>query len=199
MAIENEKPTAPTTSLTVDTLLRDIAHARPRSLPTSSASPQSAERLVGEVIDDKYRVESVLGQGGMGTVYVATHVGTGRAVALKVLVPELTANDAAVERFKREALATGRLRHPNVVNITDFGFAERGTVRLAYLVMELLRGQTLRALLEQDGPLSVDVALDVLEQVCAGVAEAHRLGILHRDSEAREHPPRDRGQQKLQR
>ena len=137
--------------------------------------------LVGETVDGKYRIDGLLGRGGMGAVYLASHLGTGRAVALKVLAAELTANDDAIERFKREALAAGRIRHPNVVDVTDFGFADRGDERLAYLVMELLRGQTLRARLEASGPLPLDVATDVLSQVCAGIAEAHALGILHRD------------------
>jgi serine/threonine protein kinase len=140
-----------------------------------------ADKLTGEVVDGKYRIDALLGQGGMGTVHRATHLGTGRAVALKVLVPELTANEAAVERFKREARAAGQLRHLNVVDVTDFGFAERGGERFAYLVMELLRGRTLRALLDAEGPLALDTAVDVLDQVCAAVTEAHALGILHRD------------------
>ncbi len=161
-----------------DTFLRELARAPARALPGMNLQE---EQLNGEVIDGKYRVEALLGHGGMGAVYEATHLGTGRTVALKVLVPELTANEGAIERFKREALATGRLRHPNVVDITDFGFAERGGVRLAYLVMELLRGKTLRAQLDAEGPMTVDTALDVLDQVCAAVSEAHAQGILHRD------------------
>ncbi|HEY2512221.1 MAG TPA: protein kinase, partial [Polyangiaceae bacterium] len=98
------------------------------------------EDLVGALVDGKYLIDAPLGRGGMGAVYVATHVGTGRAVALKVLVPELTANDAAVERFRREARAAGQMRHANIVDVTDFGFAEREGERFAYLVMELLQG-----------------------------------------------------------
>jgi serine/threonine protein kinase len=148
-------------------------------LATDPSSDPDA--LIGQVLDGKYRVDAPLGSGGMGTVYHATHVGTGRAVALKVLQPRLTAHEAAVERFRREARAAGQMRHPNVVDVTDFGFASRGSEQLAYLVMELLQGKTLRAVLEAEGKLPPDVAVDVLEQVCAGVSEAHRLGILHRD------------------
>jgi serine/threonine protein kinase len=137
--------------------------------------------VIGETLDGKYRIDAPLGRGGMGTVYVATHLGTGREVALKVLVPELTANEAAVERFRREARTAGQLRHPNVVDVTDFGFAERGDRQVAYLVMELLRGRTLRALLDAERTLPVDVAIDVLDQVCNAVGAAHAQGILHRD------------------
>jgi serine/threonine-protein kinase len=84
------------------------------------------DAFVGRILDEKYRIEDRLQRGGMGAVYLATHLGTGRTVALKVIAPELMANAEIVERFKREALAAGRLRHPNVVNVTDFGFTTRG-------------------------------------------------------------------------
>ncbi|MBL8194707.1 MAG: protein kinase, partial [Blastocatellia bacterium] len=75
--------------------------------------------LIGQVLDQKYRIESQLGQGGMGAVYVATHLGTKRPVALKVIIPQYMAYSEFVERFRREAEAAGRLCHPNVVNVTD--------------------------------------------------------------------------------
>jgi serine/threonine protein kinase len=80
--------------------------------------------LSGEVLDDKYRIEKLLGQGGMGAVYRATHLGTKRTVAIKVIHPQFSNNGEFVERFRREAEAAGRLRHPNVVDVTDFGFAQ---------------------------------------------------------------------------
>src|SRR6185436_16661499 len=82
-----------------------------------------AEEYVGEVLDEKYRLEHLLGKGGMGAVYLATHLGTERYVALKLISPQFMRNKEFVERFKREARAAGRLRHPNVVDVTDFGFA----------------------------------------------------------------------------
>src|SRR5438552_4154258 len=81
------------------------------------------EKLIDQVLDEKYRIEEKIGQGGMGAVYLATHLGTQRPVALKVIAPEFMTNTEFVERFKREAEAAGRLRHSNVVNVTDFGFA----------------------------------------------------------------------------
>src|SRR4026207_128297 len=75
--------------------------------------------LVGQVLDNKYRIEKQLGQGGMGAVYLATHMGTTRPVALKVITPQFMSSGEFVERFKREAEAAGKLRHPNVVNVTD--------------------------------------------------------------------------------
>ena len=101
------------------------------------------ERYLGEVLDGKYRIEKLLGRGGMGAVYLATHLGTERPVALKIIAPEFMRQDEFVERFKREARAAGRLRHPNVVDVTDFGFAQHGANRVAYLVRNIGR---LRAL-----------------------------------------------------
>src|ERR671921_995679 len=100
------------------------------------------EHYVGEVLDEKYRLERFLGRGGMGAVYLPTHLGTERFVALKLIAPQFMRNEEFVERFKREARASGRLRHPNVVDVTDFGFADVGAQRVAYLVMEYLDGCT---------------------------------------------------------
>src|SRR5512133_1838840 len=94
------------------------------------------ERYVGQVLDGKYRLERLLGRGGMGAVYLATHMGTDRYVALKLIAPQFMRNQEFVERFKREARAAGRLRHPNVVDVTDFGFAEVKNGQVAYLIME---------------------------------------------------------------
>src|SRR5690242_3989367 len=101
------------------------------------------EDYVGQVLDEKYRLEQLLGKGGMGAVYLATHLGTERYVALKLIAPQYMRNEEFVERFKREARAAGRLRHPNVVDVTDFGFASVDDGRVAYLVMEYLDGCTL--------------------------------------------------------
>jgi serine/threonine protein kinase len=139
------------------------------------------ERYIGEVLDEKYRIEKLLGQGGMGAVYLATHLGTERPVALKIIAPEFMRNDEFIERFKREARAAGRLRHPNVVDVTDFGFAQRGHERIAYLVMEYLDGCTLADVLAEESSLSLDWVIDILEQVCSAVEEAHQQGIVHRD------------------
>src|SRR6476620_9285472 len=139
------------------------------------------EQYVGEVIDDKYRLEQLLGSGGMGAVYLATHLGTERYVALKLIAPRFMRNDEFVERFKREARAAGRLRHPNVVDVTDFGFATVTNGRVAYLVMEYLDGCTLGDVLAEEQRLPLDWVVDILEQVCSAVHEAHQQGIIHRD------------------
>jgi serine/threonine protein kinase len=139
------------------------------------------EEYVGEVLDEKYRLEHLLGKGGMGAVYLATHLGTERYVALKLISPQFMRNNEFVERFKREARAAGRLRHPNVVDVTDFGFAEVKTGQVAYLVMEYLDGCTLGDVLAEEKRLPLEWVADILDQVCSAVHEAHQQGIIHRD------------------
>src|SRR5215218_8346222 len=134
-----------------------------------------------DTLDNKYQVEQLLGKGGMGAVYRATHLGTKRTVAVKVIHPQLSAHDQFVARFRREAEATGRLRHPNVVDVTDFGIARTTNGPVAYLVMEYLDGCTLAEIVSEEGALPVAWVIDILEQVCAAVEEAHRAGIIHRD------------------
>ncbi|HEU4509131.1 MAG TPA: protein kinase [Pyrinomonadaceae bacterium] len=139
------------------------------------------EQYVGEVLDEKYRLEHLLGQGGMGAVFLATHLGTERYVALKLISPQFMRNNEFVERFKREARAAGRLRHPNVVDVTDFGFATVKAGKVAYLVMEYLDGCTLGDVLAEEKRLPLEWVADILDQVCSAVHEAHQLGIIHRD------------------
>jgi Protein kinase domain len=97
----------------------------------------------GKVLDGKYRIEELRGQGGMGAVYRATHLGTGRTVAVKILAPDLAGESNFVERFRREAKTVGLLHHPNIVNIMDFGLTSATSQTVAYLVMEYLEGRTL--------------------------------------------------------
>src|SRR5678815_655683 len=142
---------------------------------------QGSEQYVGEVLDEKYRLEHLLGKGGMGAVYLATHLGTERYVALKLISPQFMRNNEFVERFKREARAAGRLRHPNVVDVTDFGFARVKAGQVAYLVMEYLDGCTLGDVLAEEKRLPLEWVADILDQVCSAVHEAHQQGIIHRD------------------
>src|SRR3954447_9427149 len=108
------------------------------------------DTYVGEILDDKYRLERLLGKGGMGGVYLATHLGTERYVALKLIAPQFMRNEEFVERFKREARAAGRVRPPTVVDVTGFGFAAVDHGRVAYLVMEYLEGCTLGDVLAEE-------------------------------------------------
>jgi serine/threonine protein kinase len=132
-------------------------------------------------VDGKYRVERLLGRGGMGAVFRALHLGTDRTVALKVIVPDFADRPDFLARFEREARACGRLRHPNIVDVTDFGYAESGGRRIAYLVMEYLDGCSLAEVLRDESQLPVAFVSEVLEQAGSALEEAHRVGILHRD------------------
>lgn len=117
----------------------------------------------------------------MGAVFRAVHVHTGRMVALKVIVPDYASDESFLRRFEREARAAGSLRHPNIVDVTDFGYAVTPKGRLAYLVMEYLDGCSLADVLKQQSGLPLAWSVDVLEQVGGAVEEAHRAGLLHRD------------------
>ena len=139
---------------------------------------EGAGALVGQLLSDTYRIEQVLGEGGMGAVYAATHVRIGRPVAVKVLFPHVAANEEALKRFEREAKITSAIGHPNIVEILDFNTTAEG---IAYLVMERLEGQDLAALIASAGPLPVAQVVDVTLQVAAALAAAHDSGVIHRD------------------
>lgn len=142
------------------------------------AGNQGADSLIGNTIDNKYRIESKLGEGGMGTVFLSTRLMIGDTVAVKVLHVDRVSDAQAVERFRREAQAAARLKHPNAVNIYDFGVSNNG---LVYLVMELVEGESLRSIMKQQGPLTPSAAAEILSQICAALDEAHRQHIVHRD------------------
>jgi hypothetical protein len=125
----------------------------------------------------RYEVRRELGRGGMGAVYEAVHVDLGKRVAVKTLLPTAEAHEELRARFVREGRISARVEHPHVVQVLDVG-AEGG---LLYLVMEYLEGEDLKALLARSGRLSATDALDLLLPVMAGVAEAHREGVVHRD------------------
>jgi serine/threonine protein kinase len=137
--------------------------------------------MIGEILDAKYRIDKQLGAGGMGNVYLATHLGTTRVVAVKVIAPRWAAEPQFLARFQREAQACGRLRHPNIVNVTDFGVAKAGGGDMPYLVMEFLDGQTLSDFQKANPRVSLMVVADILDQIGLALEEAHRHGIVHRD------------------
>nr|MDQ3746525.1 protein kinase [Acidobacteriota bacterium] len=150
----------------------------PLSADSTTASAAPPDPLVGRLLDDKYRLDARLGEGGMGTVYRATHLLIERPVAVKVLNPRLVTDEAARERFRREARAAGRLQHSNAVAVTDFGETHDGMV---YIVMELLEGKPLRDILAREAPLDAARAVSLMLQVAAVVEAAHEAGIIHRD------------------
>ncbi|HMG54520.1 MAG TPA: protein kinase, partial [Kofleriaceae bacterium] len=134
--------------------------------------------LIGSEIDGRYRVMELIGEGGMGKVYLAEHVEIGKRVALKVLHPSYSRMPDLVERFRREARAASKIGHPNIVDVTDSGTTADGSV---YFVMEYLEGVELGSVIEREGALDVARALKMTGQICRALAAAHREGIIHRD------------------
>ncbi|MGB0591288.1 MAG: serine/threonine protein kinase [Myxococcota bacterium] len=134
--------------------------------------------LIGTTLEGKYEISGQLGEGGMGTVYLAHQASMGRDVAIKVLRPEYSHNRLAIKRFHREARAASRLAHPNTITVYDSGQSEEG---LLYQVIELLKGQPLSDILENEGPLDPHRAIRIVAQICDSLAEAHEAGIIHRD------------------
>ncbi|GEM_PF-5998142 len=132
----------------------------------------------GQVVAGRYEIESLLGKGGMGAVYLARRLDDGRQVALKTMLPGWVASEVAVRRFEREAEAIARVQHPNFVAILDHGRTEGG---MPYLVMELLSGRELREVFDDAGPLDPRRALTLVQAVLAGLAAAHEAGVVHRD------------------
>ncbi|MFO0552952.1 MAG: protein kinase [Polyangiaceae bacterium] len=132
----------------------------------------------GVVIQERYRIESLLGEGGYGAVYVATQLGLGRKVALKILHAEVLARPTARQRFEREAMLAQRLTHPNIVRLFDFGTAADGS---PFIVWELLAGRSVEQDLATRGPMPPARVSHLTQQVLKGLAEAHGVGIVHRD------------------
>ena len=134
--------------------------------------------MLGKTIDGKYQIVRLLGQGGMGAVYEATHVGTGRRVALKVIIAETISRDAIL-RFQREARAAGVIESQHIVQVLDTGIDRE--LGVPFMVMEYLLGEDLQKLCERIGALSPELALRIVAQACAGLQKAHEAHVVHRD------------------
>lgn len=134
--------------------------------------------LIGITIAGKYKVECLLGEGGMAQVFRAIHLGLDRPVVIKLMHSSMPSMDTAMKRFEQECKVTAKLDHPNVVSVFDVGMLEG---RRPFLVMEFIQGESLRDYLEREGSMSIKDASTVITQVCSGLAEAHNLGIIHRD------------------
>ncbi|MFJ5700306.1 PASTA domain-containing protein [Arthrobacter sp. NPDC093139] len=136
-----------------------------------------SDSLVGSLVDNRYRVNSRLARGGMSTVYLATDQRLDRDVALKVLHPHLASDDNFLDRLSREARSAAKLSHPHVVGVLDQGHDGQ----TAYLVMEYIKGHTLRDVLHEKGALSPRLALALIDPVVEGLGAAHDAGLIHRD------------------
>jgi serine/threonine protein kinase len=145
----------------------------------SSMVTVGEDPLLGLVVEGRYRIESVIGQGSAGTVYKAIQELIGREVAIKVLHDYLVSDEEFIKRFRQEAKASSRLSHPNIITIYDFGVLPK-TGR-PYIAMDLLRGTPLSEMIADRGFLPMEEGIPILAQVCAALGEAHRQGVVHRD------------------
>jgi serine/threonine protein kinase len=134
--------------------------------------------MVGVVLDGSYRIERLLGEGGMGAVYYATHLRLGKPVAVKVMARELSSNQEALERFRREARVTSALGHPHIVQVLDFSTSPAGE---PFLVMEFLEGEDLDHRLRRVGRLPLQEVVHVVKQAGSALSATHAKGIVHRD------------------
>jgi serine/threonine-protein kinase len=142
------------------------------------AKPAKKSAEGGALLDGRYRIVRLLGEGGMGSVYLASHVGLGRDVAIKFLHADLASRDEMVGRFHREAQAAAAIRHKNIIEVFDVGMSPQGE---PFLVMEYLEGESLAGLLKRAGPLNLGAACAVMEPTLQALQAAHRKGIIHRD------------------
>ena len=133
--------------------------------------------MVGEVIAGRYRLDELVGTGGMSSVYRAVDAVLERPVALKLLHAQYLTDDAHVERFRREARAVAQLSHPNIVTVIDRGEDDGRQ----YIVFEYVDGENLKEVIGREGALSVEDAIDVAVAVGRGLAFAHHHGLVHRD------------------
>ncbi len=134
--------------------------------------------FLGQILDGRYQVSELIGEGGMGRVYLAEHIEIGKKVAVKILHPVYGRMPDLVERFRREARAASRIGHPHIVDVTDSGTTDDGSV---YFVMEYLEGVELASVIDREGALDVTRVLRISVQICRALAAAHAAGIIHRD------------------
>lgn len=143
-----------------------------------STGSRRQDPLIGTVIAERYLILEVLGRGGMGVVYKARHEMMERTVAIKMLLPQLVADEGAAARFRREAMASSKLKHSNIISLHDYGRTEDGT---PYLVMDYIEGESLSDVLKRENQLGTMRSAHIFQQVCDALAHAHEQGIIHRD------------------
>ncbi len=158
----------------------DNAAGRSRTMTMNPLFDRGSSSQVqpGQVLGGKYRIERILGEGGMGFVVAATHLQLDEKVAIKLILPEAARSKEAVDRFLREARAAVKIKSEHVVRVSDVGTLDSG---MPFIVMEYLSGQDLAELLHASGPLPAEQAIEFVLQACEALVEAHGLGIIHRD------------------
>jgi eukaryotic-like serine/threonine-protein kinase len=145
---------------------------------SATAAQDEPPSLIGTLVANKYRVDALLGSGSTGDVYLCTHTGLDKVVALKILHADMVKHENFVERFKREARAASKLEHPNSVRVLDFGEDPNGVL---YIAMEYIAGRDLWSMLDEEWPLDNARIVDIMSQVLGALSKAHSLGIVHRD------------------
>jgi serine/threonine protein kinase len=177
-----EDPDEPSATMSLgDSDIVELDKARPKGWegpPSRKNLRASAESWLGKIVAQRYRVDHLLGIGGMGAVFRATHLALGKTFALKVLHSVYTRDVDIVSRFMKEARAATQTGHPNIIDVVDIGTTEEDEV---FFVMELLEGQTVGTVIQHDGPMAVRRVIHVARQICRAVAAAHEVGIIHRD------------------
>lgn len=148
------------------------------TLGYEAKGPQNPTRWLGKVLAERYQIEQPLGEGAMGTVFVAKHLSLQKQVAVKMIQPQFTGNAVLAARFAREAMASAQIDHPHVVSAIDYGVLGDGS---AFLVMPLVQGPSLREVLEIRKQLTVQQACAIGSQIADALVAAHALGIVHRD------------------
>src|SRR3954463_9432154 len=162
----------------VCTSCRRLLKSDARNCPTDGAAAELVETLPKDTRLGAYKIDRMLGEGGMGFVYEATHEVLNRRSAIKMLRPELATHEQVVTRFLNEAKAVNLIDHQNIVNVYDYGDSQDGSV---YFVMEFLEGETLDDLMRKRQPMQVPLLLHVFGQIAKALAAAHAKQIVHRD------------------
>ena len=162
----------------IDELEHSNVHAGWGDGPTADDLAAAADARIGTVVGQRYRVDRLLGVGGMGAVFAATHLALGKTYALKILHEVYGRDPDIIDRFMREARAATQTGHPNIIDVLDIGTMEQGDL---YYVMELLEGTDLGAVIRQSGPLAIRRVVHIGRQICRALAAAHDAGIIHRD------------------
>lgn len=156
--------------------VRDTPHVK-RTFPTEDEETEQDDPWIGRVLSNVYEIEAKIGEGGMGSVYLARHVHLQKAFAVKVLADTVASKDNAVERLRQEAMAAARIDHENIVDVVNFDRTEEGAV---FIVMEMLEGENLADAIGR-GPIELHRALPITFQICRALHAAHEHAIVHRD------------------
>jgi serine/threonine-protein kinase len=172
------RPGAPDTPARSRAASDSYAHEPTHVAPAPAQPDASVDPFIGRVVSERYRILRKLGEGGMGIVYLAEHIVIEKKVALKVLSDDLAKKGDLVTRFMQEAKAASRIGHENIVDITDFGQTDSGSV---FIAMEYLEGADLATVIREQGPLPFARAQSIMNQICRGLGAAHSKGIIHRD------------------